>query len=108
LTQPIDRVTVALAQAQTIDLAIAKRDLEQLEQQLMAQVDTAAATLVAHGSYVNPRILRKPPQLKILTVRSTRHISSSHLTIDRPQVQAAPIIDYQLTLDSIGGGRKSS
>jgi hypothetical protein len=46
LTQPIDRVTIALEQAQTIDSAIAREiDLERLEQQLMAQVDTAAAML---------------------------------------------------------------
>jgi type II restriction/modification system DNA methylase subunit YeeA len=66
-------------------------------------VQLASFAVLMKARAKNPRILRKPPQLKILTVRSTRHLSISHFTIDRPQVQAAPIIDYQLTLDSIVG-----
>jgi hypothetical protein len=66
-------------------------------------IQLASFAVLMKARAKNPRILRKPPQLKILTVRSTRHLSISHFTIDRPQVQAAPIIDYQLTLDSIVG-----
>ncbi len=66
-------------------------------------VQLASFAVLMKARAKNQRILRKPPQLKILTVRSTRHLSISHFTIDRPQVQAAPIIDYQLTLDSIVG-----
>ena len=66
-------------------------------------VQLASFAVLMKARAKNPRILRKPPQLKILTVRSTRHLSISHFTIDRPQIQAAPIIDYQLTLDSIVG-----
>jgi Family of unknown function (DUF6079) len=66
LTQPIDRVTIALEQAQTIDSAIAReRDLEQLEQQLMAQVDTAAATLLTQQQLAGAEVTVTKPMVTV-------------------------------------------
>ena len=66
LTQPIDRVTIALEQAQTIDSAIAReRDLEQLEQQLMGQVDTAAATLLAQQQLAGAEVTVTKPMVTV-------------------------------------------
>jgi hypothetical protein len=66
LTQPIDRVTIALEQAQTIDSAIAReRDLEQLEQQLMAQVDTAAAILLSQQQLAGAEVTVTKPMVTV-------------------------------------------
>jgi hypothetical protein len=66
LTQPIDRVNIALEQAQTIDSAIAReRDLEQLEQELMAQVDTAAATLLAQQQLAGAEVTVTKPMVTV-------------------------------------------
>jgi hypothetical protein len=63
LTQPIDRVNVALERAQTIDSAIAREF--HLERQLMEQVDTAAATLAAQQPYAGGEATVTKPMVTV-------------------------------------------
>jgi len=65
LTQQIDRVMTTLAQAETIDSAIARQtELERLEGQLFQQVDAAVANLVTDGDAVTkPMVTVKLSQL---------------------------------------------
>jgi type II restriction/modification system DNA methylase subunit YeeA len=64
-------------------------------------VQLASFAVLMKARAKNQRILRKPLKLKILTVRSTRHISLDQFQGAEQSVKAAPISDHQLTLGSI-------
>jgi N-6 DNA Methylase len=66
-------------------------------------VQLASFAVLMKARAKNQRILRKPPKLNILTVRSTRHISIDQFQVPGQSIKAAPISDYQLTLGSISG-----
>jgi type II restriction/modification system DNA methylase subunit YeeA len=66
-------------------------------------VQLASFAVLMKARAKNQRILRKPPKLNILTVRSTRHISLDQFQTTGQSAKAAPISDYQLTLGSISG-----
>ncbi|NJN39341.1 MAG: BREX-1 system adenine-specific DNA-methyltransferase PglX [Acaryochloridaceae cyanobacterium CSU_3_4] len=64
-----------------------------------AQLASFAVLMKARAK--NPRILRKPPKLNILTVRSTRHLTVEQFQKAEQVTKTKPLIDHQLSLDSI-------
>lgn len=63
-------------------------------------VQLASFAVLMKARAKNSRILRRPPALNIVTVRSTRHLAQELATIAPLMAQSAPIINHQLALDT--------
>ncbi len=63
-------------------------------------VQLASFAVLMKARAKNARILRQPPALNILTVRSTRHLTRELASIAPALPPSAPLINYQLTLDT--------